>query len=158
MPFSMNIMVKVSIIHWVGGNWKYYENDTGNPARGPVVTAFDGVPGMPDTPRRSSSERASYQSNTERLLHCGWWFVFWGLNHTCMEKKVVPAPLKKQVLLENHEAVFAGHFLPKKLIQRVSQYYYWLQMKADIIEVHTYVNHVQLVYQHSCRRDILGPC
>ena len=75
-----------------------------------------------------------------------------------MEKKVVPAPLKKQVLLENHEAVFAGHFLPKKLIQRVSQYYYWLQMKADIIEVHTYVNHVQLVYQHSCRRDILGPC
>ena len=48
---------------------------------------------------------------------------------------VVPAQLRKQVLLENHEAVFAGHFAPKKLMQRVSQYYYWPQMKADIFKV-----------------------
>ena len=38
---------------------------------------------------------------------------------------VVPAPLKKQVLQENHEALFAGHFSAKKLMQHVSQYYYW---------------------------------
>jgi len=30
---------------------------------------------------------------------------------------VVPAQLRKQLLLENHEAVFAGHFAPKKLMQ-----------------------------------------
>ena len=48
---------------------------------------------------------------------------------------VVPTQLRKQLLLENHEAVFAGHFAPKKLLQRVSRYYYWPQMKADIYEV-----------------------
>ena len=48
---------------------------------------------------------------------------------------VVPAQLKKQVLLENHEAVFARHFEPKKLMQYVSQHYYWPQMKADIFKV-----------------------
>ena len=48
---------------------------------------------------------------------------------------VVPAQLRKQVLLENHEAVFAGHFAPKKLMQHVSQYYHWPQMKADIFKV-----------------------
>ena len=37
---------------------------------------------------------------------------------------VVPAQLRKQVLLENHEAVLAGHFTPSKLMQHVSQYYY----------------------------------
>ena len=37
---------------------------------------------------------------------------------------VVPAQLRKQVLLGNHEAAFAGHFVPKKLMQRVSQYCY----------------------------------
>ena len=48
---------------------------------------------------------------------------------------VVPTQLRKKLLLENHEAVFAGHFAPKKLMQRVSQYYYWPQMKADIYKV-----------------------
>ena len=48
---------------------------------------------------------------------------------------VVPAQLRRQLLLENHSAVFAGHFAPKKLMQRVSQYYYWPGMKADVYQV-----------------------
>ena len=45
---------------------------------------------------------------------------------------VVLAQLRRQLLLENQSAVFAGHFAPKKLMQRVSQYYYWPGMKADV--------------------------
>lgn len=48
---------------------------------------------------------------------------------------VVPVHLRRQVLLENHTAVFAGHFAPKKLMQRVSQYYYWPGMRADVYQV-----------------------
>ena len=62
---------------------------------------------------------------------------------------VVPNQLRKQVLLENHESVFAGHFAPKKLMQRVSQYYYWPHMKADM-----YVNHVSHDCQHRDMRDV----
>ena len=32
------------------------------------------------------------------------------------KRMVVPAEFRKQVLLENYEAVFAGHFAPKKLM------------------------------------------
>ena len=39
----------------IKGSWEYNENDPGNPARGPAVTAIDGVPWMPDTSRRSTS-------------------------------------------------------------------------------------------------------
>ena len=35
---------------------------------------------------------------------------------------VIPTQLRKQVLLENHETVYAAHFVPKKLIQHVSQF------------------------------------
>ena len=45
---------------------------------------------------------------------------------------VVPAQLRRQILLENHNAVFAGHFAPNKLMQSVSQYYYWPGMKAEV--------------------------
>ena len=48
---------------------------------------------------------------------------------------VVPAQLRRQLLFENHSAVFAGHFAPKKLMQRVSQYYYWPGMKANVYQV-----------------------
>ena len=48
---------------------------------------------------------------------------------------VVPTQLRRQVLLENHNAVFAGHFAPKKLMQRVSQYYYSPGMKGDVHQV-----------------------
>ena len=33
------------------------------------------------------------------------------------------------------DAIFAGHFAPKKMLQRVSQYYYWPRMSADVHEV-----------------------
>ena len=50
-------------------------------------------------------------------------------------RMVVPTQLRRQVLLENHSAVFAGHFGPKKLLQRVSQQYYWPGMKGDAYQV-----------------------
>ena len=50
-------------------------------------------------------------------------------------RMVVPTQLRRQVLLENHSAVFAGHFGPKKLLQRVSQQYYWPGMKGDTYQV-----------------------
>ena len=50
-------------------------------------------------------------------------------------RMVVPAQLTGQILLENHSAVFSGHFGPKKLMQRVSQYYYWPGMRGDVYQV-----------------------
>jgi len=46
------------------------------------------------------------------------------------QQVVAPTQLRKKLLLENHHAVFAGHFLPKNLVQWVSQYYYWPGMKS----------------------------
>ena len=34
---------------------------------------------------------------------------------------VVPASLQQEVLSEYHEAMFAGHFAPKKMYSRLSQ-------------------------------------
>ena len=48
---------------------------------------------------------------------------------------VVPEDLKKEVLTENHEASFAGHFAPKKMFKKLSQYYYWPGMRADVQKV-----------------------
>jgi len=38
---------------------------------------------------------------------------------------VVPTQLREQVLLENHDAPYAGHFSAKKMHDKVSQYYFW---------------------------------
>ena len=51
------------------------------------------------------------------------------------QRMMVPAQLRRQILLENHSAVFSGHFGPKKLMQRVSQYYYWPGMRGDVYQV-----------------------
>ena len=48
---------------------------------------------------------------------------------------VVPQNLKQEVLSENHEAVFAGHFSPKRMFNKLSQYYYWQGMRGDIQKV-----------------------
>lgn len=48
---------------------------------------------------------------------------------------VVPTELREEVMRENHEAVFAGHFAPKKMFSRLSQYYYWPGMQADVQKV-----------------------
>ena len=48
---------------------------------------------------------------------------------------VVPEHLRKEVLSENHEAVFAGHFSPKRMFNKLSQYYYWQGMRGDIQKV-----------------------
>ena len=48
---------------------------------------------------------------------------------------VVPKDLRKEVLNENHEALFAGHFAPKRMSKRLGQYYYWPGMKADVQKV-----------------------
>ena len=48
---------------------------------------------------------------------------------------VAPEKLKQEVLSENHEAVFAGHFSPKRMFNKLSQYYYWQEMRGDIQKV-----------------------
>ena len=48
---------------------------------------------------------------------------------------VVPEHLKQEVLSENHEAVFAGHFSQKRMFNKLSQYYYWQGMRGDIQKV-----------------------
>ena len=50
-------------------------------------------------------------------------------------RMVVSTQLRRQVLLENYSAVFAGHFGLKKLLQQVSQQYYWTGMKGDAYQV-----------------------
>ena len=50
-------------------------------------------------------------------------------------KLVVPTDLRNEILRENHEAVFAGHFALKKMLSKLSQYYYWPGMRADVQKV-----------------------
>ena len=45
---------------------------------------------------------------------------------------VVPVQLRDQVLTENHDALYTGHFAAKKTYEKVSQYYFWPGMKGDI--------------------------
>jgi len=44
-------------------------------------------------------------------------------------KRLVPVQLRDQVLLENHDAPYVA---PKKMYDKVKQYYYWPGMKGDI--------------------------
>jgi len=48
---------------------------------------------------------------------------------------VVPTLLRRQLLLGNHDAVFVGHFAPKKMLRRVRQYYYLPRISTDVHEV-----------------------
>ena len=48
---------------------------------------------------------------------------------------VVPEKLKQEVLSENHKAVFAGHFSPKRMFDKLSQCYYWQGICEDIQKV-----------------------
>ena len=43
--------------------------------------------------------------------------------------------MRAEVLRENHAAFFAAHFAPKKMSKKLSQYYYWPGMRADVQKV-----------------------
>ena len=47
---------------------------------------------------------------------------------------VVPRHLRKQVVEENHDAIFAGHFSSKKTQRKISQLYFWLGMAGDVYQ------------------------
>ena len=36
-----------------------------------------------------------------------------------------------QIVMENHDALYVGHFAVKKMYQKVSHYYFWPDMKGD---------------------------
>ena len=45
---------------------------------------------------------------------------------------VVPNHLRERILDEHHDSCFAGYFAAKKMKQRVSQYFYWDGMNAQV--------------------------
>ena len=45
----------------------------------------------------------------------------------------MPQHLRKAVLDEGHDSVYAGHFYAKKLIQKLSLVYHWPGMRGDVI-------------------------
>jgi len=45
---------------------------------------------------------------------------------------VVPKHLRKQILDENHDTPYAGHFAVKRMTKRLDQYFYWAGMRADV--------------------------
>ena len=47
---------------------------------------------------------------------------------------VVPRHLRKQVVEENHDAIFAGHFSSKKTQRKISQLYFWPGMAGDVYQ------------------------
>ena len=48
---------------------------------------------------------------------------------------VAPRKLRKEVMRKNHEAVLQDIFACKKMFSRLSQYYYWPGMWADVQKV-----------------------
>ena len=51
-----------------------------------------------------------------------------GLDLPGKQQLVVPHHLRKQLVNENHDAVFAGHFSTKKMQKKITQLYFWLGM------------------------------
>ena len=47
---------------------------------------------------------------------------------------VVPKHLQSQVLDEQHDGIFAGHFGYKRMYSRLKPYYYWKGMSSDILK------------------------
>ena len=47
---------------------------------------------------------------------------------------VVPAHLRKRIVDENHDSIFAGHFSVKKLLEKLKRAYYWQGMKKDVYQ------------------------
>ena len=45
---------------------------------------------------------------------------------------VVPKHLQEKIIDEHHDSCFSGHFAPRRMKQRVSQYYHWDSMNAQI--------------------------
>ena len=45
---------------------------------------------------------------------------------------VVPEKLQSLLLQEAHASRFAGHFAFKKVYDRISRYYWWKGMRADV--------------------------
>ena len=69
---------------------------------------------------------------------------------------VVPKNLKQEVLSENHEAVFAGHFSPKRMFNKLSQYYFWQGMRGDIQKVcETCIVCASTQGQERCKKPLL---
>ena len=56
-------------------------------------------------------------------------------NASGQRRIVVLEKLKQEVLSENHEAVFAGHFSTKRMFDKLNQYHYWQRMCEDIQKV-----------------------
>ena len=50
------------------------------------------------------------------------------------QRLVVPHHLRKQLVDENHDAVFAGHFSAKKMQKKISQLYFWPGMAGDVYQ------------------------
>lgn len=55
-----------------------------------------------------------------------------GLDMPDQHRLVVPRHLRRQVLDENHDAIFAGNFSRKKMQKKLSQWYYWPGMNGDV--------------------------
>ena len=45
---------------------------------------------------------------------------------------VVPSHLQQRVIEEHHESLFAGHFAAKRMIKRLSQYFFWTGLRGDV--------------------------
>ena len=45
---------------------------------------------------------------------------------------VVPKHLRERILTEHHDTPYAGHFAVKRMNKRLSQYFYWPGMRADV--------------------------
>ena len=47
---------------------------------------------------------------------------------------VVPQQLRDNIVSENHDAIFSGHFSAKKMLQRLKQYFYWPGMSSMVFK------------------------
>ena len=45
---------------------------------------------------------------------------------------VVLEQLRDKVVTENHDGIFSGHFSAKKMLNKLKQYFYWLDMSSLI--------------------------
>ena len=58
--------------------------------------------------------------------------LYYESNDVPGRRLVVPEKLRDQVVSENHNEFFAGHFSVKKMLQRSTQYFCWPGMNAAV--------------------------
>ena len=84
------------------------------------------LPGDPDQAKRVLSQARKGYYVIDSVLY------YVGSDVPDRRRLVVPSHLRKKVINEHHDSVFAGHFAAKRTAHRINQFFYWSGPKGQV--------------------------